>query len=340
MIENTLTQTEDEKIAALEEQFQQAEHAPDIDPVHLVNLMNELGWVLRKSDPERTRSMALRAHDLATTQSYHRGTAYSLRNWGISAFLLETYDVSLDKLLAAKTLFEQLDEATELTDTGGTDAGITEVGLIDTHLYTSAVYGALGDYSNALSFGFQTLDLAKRVDYIWGLVQSLHKIHIIYCILNEYREGIKYGEESLVFADMSGDLNDKANVLNSLAVSYKMLAEYAPALEYSQQSLRLIRQASYPDLRLEANILDTLGTIYTCLDDETQAISYLNECIDISHKLNYTQTEIEAQMNIGKIYQTSNPVLAIDYFQNILAQPQTPQTKRYQAQTNQYLFEI
>ncbi|MEM7534130.1 MAG: tetratricopeptide repeat protein [Chloroflexota bacterium] len=317
MTAHPFSQTSEEMIEHLETQLKAA-----TDPLVQIDLMNDLGWELKKSAPEQTLAIAKSSFELASLHNYQQGIACSLRNWGSCAWRLGNYEVTLEKLLAARTIFEQLDDAE---------------GLAETLLYTSTVHGVLSDYSHSLEYAFDGLAMATKVDYTWAACQLLNNISLSYQLVKDYAQSIKYFEQALPLSEKLNDVGEQAKVLNNLALSYKLLEDYPQALEYSQQSLQLIRQHHNPERRLEAAILDTLGNSYAQLGDVQQATQHLNECIALARELNYIEPEISALMNLGRMYQKQNPTLAIEYMQSALAKANQHTIRRYQAETNQHL---
>ncbi|MEM7536227.1 MAG: ATP-binding protein [Chloroflexota bacterium] len=295
------------------------------NPNQQIDLMNDLGWRLKKTDPAQTIALAQKTHELATAQGYQRGVAYSLRNWGSCAWRLEAYEVALEKLLLARALF------TELADPSG---------LAETLLYTSTVHGILGDYSSSLAYAFEGLALAHQVDDTWAATQLLNNISLSYQMLTDYAQSINYFEQALTLVEKLDDSSEHAMVLNNLAILHQSLENYPQALAYSEQSLHIIRQNHPIDQRNEASCLDTLGNIYVNLADEQKASFYLRECLALSRQIGHAYVEINALINLGKLYHQSDPERAIASLQDALAQANQHKIREYQAEAYHLLTEI
>ncbi|MEM7533677.1 MAG: ATP-binding protein [Chloroflexota bacterium] len=301
------------------------ELAQALDPLVQVDLMNALGWALKKTDPTQTAQLAETAHVLAEQHQYQRGMAYSLRNWGSCAWRIDAHDTALEKLLVAKILFTKLGDAS---------------GLAETHLYLSTVHGILGDYSNSITYAFEGLKMAEVVSYAWASGQLLNNISLSYQILGDYEQSIKYFKQALNLVEHHDDVTERASVLNNLAMTYRLAGQTPRALICSQQSLQLIRQGASPVPRLETSFLDTLGNIYIDLGKETQAHQCLHECVNLATQMNDSYAHISALMNLGKLYQSKTPQLAIQYLQDALSQAQQHKIIVFQAEINQQLSGI
>ncbi|MEM7534129.1 MAG: tetratricopeptide repeat protein [Chloroflexota bacterium] len=308
------------KIEQIEHQLRQA-----TDPLHQIDLMNALGWEMRSIDPYQTISISQTAYRLATEHHYTQGIAHSLRNWGNCACQTGDYEAAFEKLLRAKTLAEEIAD---------------EHALAEILLNLSTVHGILGDSSHALEYAFVGLNIAKHIRYQWAACQFLNNISLSYQSLADYDQSSPYLEQALATAKALGDLIEQARVLNNLAISYTLRNEYTQALNCGQQSLQLIHQSGEQEIRLKANVLDTLGDVYFHLNNEAQASLHLYECIEFSRQIGYTYVEISALINFGKLYQASNPALAIDYLQEALTQAKQHKILRYQSESYQRLAEI
>ncbi|MEM7532036.1 MAG: ATP-binding protein [Chloroflexota bacterium] len=313
---------EEETIAQLQTRLEQT-----TDPVAQIDLMNELGWVLKKIDPAQAIQLAQTTHTLAEYHAYQQGIAYSYRNWGSSAWRLDDYETALEKLLAAEERLIELDD----------NGGLTEV-----YLYLSTVHGILGDYSNSLAYGFEGLKKANLAGYTLMLGQLLNNISLSYQSLTDYEQSIKYSKQALALVKEQEEIDEQATILNNLALSHQFAGDYKEALACSQESLQLIRQHPLieQDRSREATILDTLGMIYTHMGNEHKAIQCLQACIDTARTIQDSFVEITALINLSKLYAETAPNAAIGYLQDALSKAKHHKSLMYQAEAHQRLSEI
>ena len=302
--------------------LEQQLHRADLSPWEQVDLMNQLGWLLNKTEPERTLALGQEAYEIAVAQSYQKGIAYSLRNIGSSAWKTGDYGRALENLLAAKGVFEQLNERR---------------GIVDTLVYISTVHGILGDYSTTLEYAFAGVEIARALAYDWASVQLLNNISLTYRLMADYDQSIKYFQETLAIAEKTGDDGEQARVLNNLASAYLDVGELEKALISARQSLEFIQARDPHDQMLEAIILDTLGNILIKRGDDKQAIRYIEQCLTITRANKFTYTQIGATLNIARIYRRLEPEFTVTYLKEALDLSKEHKIKDYQAESYRLL---
>jgi len=205
----------------------------------------------------------------------------------------------------------------------------------------------------SVEYGFQALDLARKIKYPEGEIDALNKIGHAFKELGSFDTAYMYCQQAIHKSNSSKDqkrladnyllmgnilyrtvgpqksknyyklsldlyqkLTDSvgiANVYNGLGTVYLAQPLYDSAIFYFHEFIKLSDQTGYRDGLGKATV--NLGSTYYLLYDYDRARKYLLESIDVNRKLNNSRYIGIAYSNLGNIaYEEHQNDTALDYF--------------------------
>jgi tetratricopeptide (TPR) repeat protein len=166
------------------------------------------------------------------------------------------------------------------------------------------VYHNQKNYDKALEYYFKALELAKDIEYTYGVSKGLNNVAAIYGIWEEYPKVLRYLRESI-------DLNLKAGNLEMLGVNYlnlgyyfQELNHYDSALFYYQEALSLSNIQDNSASVISAKIF--LAEYYLEIGDLTKAKQFAYESLEDSRSNGLKRFVYETANLLSKIYFKQN----------------------------------
>ena len=253
-----------------------------------VDLLNELAWQLRDSDPKRALKLSEEAYTDSDNESepYLTGLACSLRNLAACHARFAQYDESLTKSEEALKYFETL------KDLKGQAQVLRNIGSIHINL---------GNYPDALNMYLRALKLSEEEGDTLPQAGSLLNLGFLYEKLKLFQESLVSYQKALPLAEKVKNNHLQSLLKNNIAFTFVQQQEYNQALDMAQQSLELARENNYRDV--QALALDTLGATYLGMLDFDKALMNFRESFKISQANNRPEAVITALLNIAKVYQ-------------------------------------
>lgn len=108
----------------------------------------------------------------------------------------------------------------------------------------------LGRYEEALSHGFQALDLYTRIGHLEGEANVLRHLGRAEALLGRHTAAIAHYKRSRQLDSQLGDRFWEAQVMNHLADEYLAIGDEATALSWRGQALAILESLSHPDAEL------------------------------------------------------------------------------------------
>jgi tetratricopeptide (TPR) repeat protein/CHAT domain-containing protein len=162
------------------------------------------------------------------------------------------------------------------------------------------VYRNLGQYSRALEYFWQSLEISRKTGDDATEGRTLGNIGNIYYQLGQYSKALEYYEQSLGISRKTGDVAGEALSLTNIVNVYNNLSQYSKALEYLEQSLNISRKTG--DSADEGKTLNNMGVVYRNLGQYSKALEYLEQSLEIRRKTGDVAGEGHTLDNIGNIY--------------------------------------
>jgi PAS domain S-box-containing protein len=255
-----------------------------------IDALNELGWALRHTSPERARDLCRQAQELATSAEfkrfpYRQGIATSLTTQGFLAQQRGALDEAVARCMEASALHRALPVSRAAIDCDRI-LGWTRFFLGDTA-------GALASMTSALHLAHQFGDLATEAPVLDGLA-------IIYAEAGDQAEALATNARALKLAVSSNDALLEVTALNNQAQIYLKGGDGTAALAAAERSLQLARRLNAVDQ--EIAILDTLGGIRQSLGDLKGAVAAYRDSLDLSETAGLTLVQSVGSFKLGQVY--------------------------------------
>ena len=141
-------------------------------------------------------------------------------------------------------------------------------------------HGALGNYTRAIDFYQQSLDISREIGNRQGEASSLGGLGIVYYFLRKYEQAIHFSQQWLDISREIGDRQGEVSSLSALGTAYRGIGDYARAIDFYQQSLDISREIG--DRQGEVPYLGGLRSAYLNLGDDERDIAFNQQSLDIS----------------------------------------------------------
>lgn len=273
-----------------------------------IDLLNELAWALLLGDPQRSRSLAERAYQLATegvpsNGPYLHGQAYSLMIQSVLDWDHSNYQDALSRALEANARFEKTADRCRQAYALKHIAGI---------------HFLLGNHDRALEYGFAAIRMSEQCEDRNALGSVLNDVGYICLHLGKFPDALPQLFKSLDIHREAGSPHGEAQVLDSIGKAYFLMGDFAQALSYELQSLDLDRKIGYT--RAEAEALGNIGKIHAASGDAAQALEYFEQSLALSRKHGYRQLEAATLLDLGRTHLTQRATdRALDVLTDALA---------------------
>ena len=162
-------------------------------------------------------------------------------------------------------------------------------------------YANMGDYSEALTYFVQGLDLAHELDDKQRISRLLISMSTVHYFAGNYEQALQTELQILrLVQGTADDQRGEAIALNNAALTYIRLQKCDLALQYAQGALALVNQM--PESGLRGDVLDTMGSVYMAMGNYEQALAYFQQALPILEAGGYRQGQGELRSNIGRVH--------------------------------------
>ena len=178
-------------------------------------------------------------------------------------------------------------------------------------------YRSLSEFSRAIEFDRQALELSQKIEDRNGEANALNNLGNTYNLLGQYEQAIHFYQQSLEIKREIGDRNGEVNSLGNLGIIYNSLGQYQQGIYFHQHALKIFREIG--DRNGEANSLGNLGTAFQSLGNYQQAIQFFQQQLDISREIGNRNSEANSLDNLGIAFHfLGQSHQAIQFFQQSL----------------------
>ncbi len=264
----------------------EAQLAAATDPRGKVDILNALSRELRDVDGQRALAYAQAAYDLVRTiPDYAEGLVVSLARLAESNMQLSRLGPALGLALEALSLVESHQDLR-------LRAQVLRI--------LNAIYEYLGDYPNALAYGYKALEAAQTAADRIGEALALNLLGIVYGKMGEHRQAMAAYEQALAVFEEAGRRRHVAIMLNNIADACLFLGETERGLECGQRSLEIARGLGL-DMG-QATVLCTIGDIHLQRGDQAEALACFGQALELARRLGYRYMEMCALISAGKAH--------------------------------------
>ncbi|MRT92253.1 tetratricopeptide repeat-containing sensor histidine kinase [Ancylomarina sp. 16SWW S1-10-2] len=267
-----------------------------------VNLLNNFADLSLKIDPKKSIAYAEEAYELAGILNFKKGKAESLYYLGLTSFIGNKYEKSLDYFQKSIDNYEALGNKKKIA------LCLKFFGIIHEHQGNYPL--SLENYNNAI-------EINEEIGNKQGKANCLNNIAIVYYVQGNYPLALEYYQKSLSINEEEDSKMQVANCLNNIATIYSEQGDYTSAFPYYQKSYKISKEISYK--KGEAWGLNNLGELCRKQDNFKQALTYYHESIKINEEIGDEKEVARSMNNIGRIYFSQGKnTLAFDFYQKAL----------------------
>jgi tetratricopeptide (TPR) repeat protein/DNA-binding CsgD family transcriptional regulator len=276
----------------------EAELAAASDDGARTRLLNELGLMLSRLDPERSLSLAAEAASLAVENNEPASHAEALR---ITAYCHETlsdYPTAMGYAQQARELFQKIGDRT------GEGRCLNAIGVIAFSM-------------TRFTDGLEALERAREIFTTEGFAQGLASAHnnigMIHQELGNYPEALGAYQEALRINEERGDEVQAGANIGNISNIYFYLGDHERSFEYDNRALVIARR--HNNLYSITHILESISSNYKERGELDHALEALNEALEISRQIHERRYEAAILIKLGSLYELRNePKLALECF--------------------------
>jgi diguanylate cyclase (GGDEF)-like protein len=253
-----------------------------------IDLLGDLAWELRDTDPERSHNLSETAYQLATSdpfgeQVFRNGVITSLRGLAHSNRRAGNLALSLSQSMQALTYLESAALPAVETDI------LRNIAII---------LGSLGNYAEGLDYGYKALNLAQSIGDREREASVLGSIGVIYIHSKNTDESLRTFRQVLQLNRELGQKRDEALTLNNASLAHRALGDYDNALATSLQALQFARETKFSALTVTAT--GTVGEAYLAMGEYGQAANYLQQYLAAARSAGSRRDEAWALILLGE----------------------------------------
>lgn len=254
---------------------------------------------------------------------------------------------NLNKLVRKYTDISEFDKALEYSDLARKKAKLINYskGLITSYLNFSAVFGARGQYSEAMTAAIRALEISEKINSEQGLGTAYNTIGGIYLDQNQNDLAIEYYQKSLVVREKYNDITGIAACYNNIGIVYNKQKKLEKSLNAYMKCLNILEEdAKKGNGKYNQGIsasYNNIGLIYNAQKQYDLAIEYLNKAYDIRNATNDRRGMVSTCNNLGEVYIYKNDFeTALFYLTKALTINREIGVKLYAYETFSYLSRL
>lgn len=280
----------------------------DTEDTVKVNLLNEIAYVVYKSDFEKTRNYATLAGELADSLNFPKGKAQSLRLIGIS-FTNSDKAKALTYFQSALKINEDIDD---------------KIGIIKCLRTLGLTYRELRKDSISNVYFQKGLSISETFGYKKEVADFLHVLSNGYLLQGKYDLAIEGYKKAIIIFEEEGEQKQLLDCTNSLGILYSSQGNYPMALECFQKGLKIGENLNNKN-SVFGSLLN-IGSLYSSKGNIEKSLEYSQRALKIAEELHYKSQITACLNNIGILYLKTNNPQALEYFQKALANAEELQT--------------
>ena len=249
----------------------------------LVNALLQQSKEQLSDAPDKARSLAIEAKNLAEKIVFLKGKGYALKYMGLA-------DYSQSKLLEALGSWnESLQIFENLKD---------DIGIANLLSNISAVYSDQGNDEKALEFSLRSLKLSEKAGDKLRILTALNGVGGIYYNKKAtYDKALSYYLQALPIGEELGEKDAMGVIFANVADIYFYQGDLAKSLSYYQKSIN-----AFGDLPNSSYALNGIGNIYLKKGDFNLSLNYHNKALAIAEKSESKHHMVRSFAGIASVY--------------------------------------
>jgi len=259
--------------------------ATSLQDTNRINILNELGRELSRTEPPEALSYSLQAVGLSEKLGFSKGLALAHKNAGLANYYIGSYAETINHWTTSRLAFESIG------DKAGVANILTNMG---------AVYSNFGEDSKALDLYFEAQKAAGEMGDSLRLVTTMINIGLIYlkkdATLTKARD-IYLDALPIALAIRDNDAIGTAAV--NLGEAYFKLGNDSVALEYFFQSLAAFERSNSGNVPYT---LTNIGRVYSHQKKYTEALINQERALKIAGDLDARPDMVMALLGLADTY--------------------------------------
>ena len=247
-----------------------------------VGILNELGALLVRKEPDRAAELGRRALALAERQRDVGGQARAHKNLALALLVLERSGDGLPHMRRATELFETLGDRSEQAKTLG---------------YCGMLLSEMGRLWPAVEAGQGALALFRDLGDVRGMAAASNNLGVLFNTLGDSQKALELNLEALRLEESLGRKIGIANNLNSVGNIYSQLGDQLKARDHYTRAQPLFEELG--ERAGVAKVLNNLGNTYEKLGQDDEALKYFERSLAIGRELGHRGIEADALNDVG-----------------------------------------
>jgi len=162
------------------------------------------------------------------------------------------------------------------------------------------VFLETGDYPEALKFFNDALPLRRQVGDEEGESSTLNNTGMVYLNLGNRQKALEFLNDALKISQRLKDPDSESTTLNNIGMVYSALGDKREALKFYNNALLIIRKIS--NKYKEAAILTNMGSAYRALGEKTKALDFYIDALKIYTQFRNKRAEITVLLNATDVF--------------------------------------
>lgn len=173
-------------------------------------------------------------------------------------------------------------------------------GLADAYNNISAIHNAWGNYGEVLEYSVKALKIAERIVDKSEMAESNNMIGAAYSRMGNQSEALKYFLNALETAEEINDKATLADIYNNLGILYRNQEKHDEAMKSYLTAKKLAEEVGNKNSIV--NIYNNIGSLYLDKHEFNEALKTLFEALKIEKQINYKLGIANTYNNIGVAY--------------------------------------
>ncbi len=267
-----------------------------------VDLMCELGYELRVTDPRTALTISSEALSLAKKIKYADGEARSLGTMAILFRLIGNFPLALEYNIKRLKLAEQANNPEKLAGT---------------LMNIAIVYVNLEDYNKALDYYYKADSVVRQVDSADAVKFKIAlNTGDVYDKLLENDSAFNYFNKSLNIARSIKERYYEGMSMIGLGNNYLKTGQYLLAMANYKSGVVYLQEAEDDDLLCEAFL--GLATLHTKLNNKDSALAYARLSLNMATKAGFLPRQLEAVKFLSTQFRSEKNMDSSFYYMNYL----------------------
>ncbi|NEQ72061.1 MAG: tetratricopeptide repeat protein [Okeania sp. SIO2C9] len=149
--------------------------------------------------------------------------------------------------------------------------------------YIGAIYRHLEEFSKALKFYRQALEIYEENQDRLNIAITIDNIGIIYREQEKYSQALEYHQQALIIWEELGDREGKSASVHNIGIVYRESGKYSESLEFLTHTLILARQLE--NQNRERIALADIGKLLAKNNQPELAVIFYKQSINITEKI-------------------------------------------------------